>query len=95
MDFMIRPTTRTEDLYSYNQSQQLSSQTGCIGHLCADMHTDLNTFLTTWFSRRTSLENEAFRIPREYTPKQAEDFIVRACNFYAHHVHEKRKGECL
>ncbi len=61
MDFTIRPTTRTEDLYSYNQSQQLSSQTGCIGHLCADMHTDQNTFLTTWFSRRTMFEDDAFR----------------------------------
>ena len=61
-------------------------------------------YISELMSREKANQRESIRIPlerlngiipREYTPKQAEDFIVRACNFYAHHVHEKRKDEGL
>ena len=31
----LRPMTEGERIYSYSQSQQIISQTGCIGHLRA------------------------------------------------------------
>lgn len=37
IEMTIRPTTRTEDMYTYTQSSQIQGQTGCIGHLRADM----------------------------------------------------------
>ena len=40
MTLEIRPMTREEQKYSYTQSHQIAGQTGCIGHLRADMDTD-------------------------------------------------------
>ena len=36
MDFTIQIMTPEERKYTYTQSQQIISQTGCIGHLRAD-----------------------------------------------------------
>ena len=37
MDIEVRPATKTEQMYCYTQSDQIMGQTGCIGHLRADM----------------------------------------------------------
>ena len=47
MELEIRPTTRTEDMYTYTQSQQIRSQTGCIGHLRADMDSNGTGFFSS------------------------------------------------
>ena len=61
MTFELKTATKAEQMYAYPQSQQISSQVGCIGHLCADMNPDQNGFLTTWFGRRTNLETDEFK----------------------------------
>ena len=48
----IRPTTVTEDMYTYTQSSQLQGQTGCIGYLRADMDSNGNGFLGNFPLRR-------------------------------------------
>lgn len=52
MELNLRPMTEAERLYCYSQSQQIMAQTGCIGHLWADMDTDGRGFsaagTTTW-----------------------------------------------
>lgn len=40
MELNLRPMTEAERLYCYGQSQQIMAQTGCVGHLRADMDTD-------------------------------------------------------
>lgn len=61
MDFEMRPTTKTENMYTFNQSQQITSQTGCIGHLRADMDSDGKGFFSTWFDRRSDLKTDEFK----------------------------------
>lgn len=40
MNLSIRPMTPAERDYTYTQSHQIMSQTGCIGHLRADFGTE-------------------------------------------------------
>lgn len=47
----LRPMTAAERKYSYSQSQQLTSQTGCIGHLRAYFDRD-GQFSTSWDDHR-------------------------------------------
>lgn len=37
MNVEVRPATKAEQMYCYTQSDQIMGQTGCIGHLRADM----------------------------------------------------------
>ncbi len=37
MDIEVRPATKTEQMYCYTQSDQIMGQTGCIGHLRAEI----------------------------------------------------------
>ena len=57
----IRPTTRTEDFYTYTQSSQIQGQTGCIGHLRADMDSTGEGFFSTWEDHRGYLKTEQFK----------------------------------
>ena len=57
----IRPTTLQEDMYTYTQSSQIMSQTGCIGHLRADMDTYGDGFLSTWEDHRKYLKTDVFK----------------------------------
>lgn len=48
VDFTIRPMGVKEQVYSYTQSKQIMSQTGCIGHLRADLNDADGAFFTSW-----------------------------------------------
>lgn len=61
MKLEIRPMTRAEQKYSYIQSQQIAGQTGCIGHLRADMDTDGNGFFSSWDNHRGDLKTQEFK----------------------------------
>lgn len=61
MHFEIRPMTPQERIYSYTQSQQLIVQTGCIGHLRADMDTGGEGFFTRWDDHCENLKTQAFK----------------------------------
>ncbi len=62
MDTNIRPMQGTEHLYCYAQSQQISMQTGLIGHLRADMDASGEAFLSSFFNFRESLKSEDFKV---------------------------------
>ena len=61
IEMTVRPTTRTEDLYTYTQSTQIQGQTGCIGHLRADMDTSGEGFFSSWDNHRDYLKTEEFK----------------------------------
>lgn len=61
MDMTIRPMTPQERLYSYSQSQQITMQTSCIGHLRADMGKDSDEFWSTWDDHRADKKTEEFK----------------------------------
>lgn len=61
MELAIRPMMPEERNYSYRQSQQISMQTGLIGHLRADMDSNGFGFFSDWNDFRESLKNEAFK----------------------------------
>lgn len=61
MDMTFRPVTPAERNYTYSQSQQISMQTGCIGHLRGDMDTDGNGFFTSWDDFRKDLKTQEFK----------------------------------
>ena len=46
MEMVLRPATSAERLYTYAQSAQLCSQTGCIGYLRGDMGESGKDFYT-------------------------------------------------
>ncbi|MBK6087225.1 hypothetical protein JKK62_00890 [Ruminococcus sp. M6(2020)] len=50
-----------EARYSYRNSQQISSQTGLIGYLRADMGTNGNEFWSTWNDYRKDLKTDDFK----------------------------------
>ena len=50
MDIEVRPATKTEQIYCYTQSDQIMGQTGCIGHLRADMGVSGDQFFHDWTS---------------------------------------------
>ena len=61
MNKSIRPLTTEEVLYTYHNSQQISSQTGLIGHLRADMGSLGTEFHYTWFEFRSDLNTSEFK----------------------------------
>ena len=61
MEVTIRPMTPQERMYSYTQSQQIMTQTGCIGHLRGDLDSGGKGFFTSWDDYRTDLKTEAFK----------------------------------
>jgi len=50
-----------EQNYTYTQSQQISMQTGCIGHLRADMDTNGEGFFSSWDDFRKDLKTQDFK----------------------------------
>ena len=60
MDLTLRPMTQAEQAYCYSQSQQISGQTGFIGHLRADFGSTGTGFFSTFFDFRDSLKSEDF-----------------------------------
>ena len=61
MDMTFRAATPAERLYTAGQSMQIEGQTGCIGHLRADMGTDGSGFFRTWKDHRQNLNTEEFQ----------------------------------
>lgn len=61
MEMTFRPATPTERLYTYDQSAQLNSQTGCIGHLRGDMGRSGKEFHTTWTDHQGDLKTPEFK----------------------------------
>lgn len=61
MTLEIRPMTREEQKYGYTQSHQIAGQTGCIGHLWADMDTDGKGFFSSWDDHRGDLKTQEFK----------------------------------
>lgn len=61
MDFEFRPATKVERMYTYSQSQQISMQTGCIGHLRADMDSNGEGFFSSWDDFRKDLKTQEFK----------------------------------
>ena len=57
----LRPMSKEEMLYCYAQSQQISMQTGLIGHLRGDMDSNGQGFFTTFFDFRSSLKTDEFK----------------------------------
>ena len=53
--------TPLERMYSYTQSSQIESQSGCIGHLRADMGSDGKSFFSSWTDHRGDLKTEDFK----------------------------------
>ena len=59
MDFRVmKPEERN---YTYSQSQQISMQTGCIGHLRADMDSNGEGFFSSWDDFRKDLKTKEFK----------------------------------
>ena len=60
-EMTLRPMTAAEQMYSYSHSQQLMSQTGCIGHLRADFGSSGEQFFSSWDDHRGDLKSEDFK----------------------------------
>ena len=61
MEYEKRAMIEAEDKYTFQQSSQLSTQTGLIGHLRADMGTSGNEFHSEWFIWKESLKTDEFK----------------------------------
>ena len=60
-DLQLRPVTGAERLYLYSQSPQIDGQTGCVGHLRADLEAGSDRFFSVWEDHRPALKTGAFR----------------------------------
>lgn len=58
---LFQVMTKTDRLYCFSSSQQISMQTGLIGHLRADFGSNGNGFFSTFFDFRESLKTEDFK----------------------------------
>ena len=61
MESNAAPLKGKEYLYTYRNSQQISSQTGLIGYLRADMGTLGTEFFSTWNGFRDDLNTQDFK----------------------------------
>ena len=61
MELTFQTATPAERLYTARQSMQIEGQSGCIGHLRADMGGDGKGFFRTWKDHREYLSTEEFQ----------------------------------
>lgn len=61
MELQMQTMTPAERKYTYQQSQQISMQTGLIGYLRADFGRDGKGFYSTWNEFRADLKTEDFK----------------------------------
>ena len=61
MEMIIRSATPAERLYTYTQSQQIIGQTGCIGHLMADVDTHGIAIYSQWDDHYAKLKTDEFK----------------------------------
>lgn len=79
MELEIWDMLPAEQKYSYTQSPQLISQTGCIGHLRGDMDTNGEGFFTSWTDHMTRLKTDAF--------KEEFDDVIHMLRFHPDYDH--------
>lgn len=61
VEYEKRAMIEIEDKYTFEQSSQISGQTGLIGYLRADMGSDGNGFYSTWNGYRNDLKTDEFK----------------------------------
>ena len=59
--FVIKKLPKREEVYTFKQSIQISSQCGLIGYMRADMGVAGNEFWSTWNDFRTDLKTQTFQ----------------------------------
>ena len=79
MELEIWDMLPAEQKYSYSQSSQLISQTGCIGHLRGDMDTNGEGFFTSWTDHMARLKTDAF--------KEEFDDVIHMLRFHPDYDH--------
>lgn len=57
----VFPLPKEQKNYTYSNSQQISMQTGLIGHLRADFGSSGDSFYSTWFDFRRDLKTDEFK----------------------------------
>lgn len=87
--FELAPMKAEEVLYSYRNSQQISSQTGLIGYIRADMGTNGKEFWSTWNGFRNDLNTTEFR--------NQTDTVINACRDKGNFLSDRSMlaGYCL
>ena len=99
MESNAAPLKGKEWLYTYRNSQQISSQTGLIGYLRADMGTLGTEFFSTWNGFRDDLNTDDFKkdidtVINSFREKggflsnrdQLEDFCINSDNVFAYNT---------
>jgi hypothetical protein len=61
MDISIRPMKKEEESFCYTQEQKLMEESGCIGHLRADMDTNGKGFFSSWDDHCADKKTQAFK----------------------------------
>jgi hypothetical protein len=61
MNIEIFEATTPEQLYTFTQSSQIASQTGCLGHLRADFGENGTGFYTSWEDHCGDLKTDEFK----------------------------------
>lgn len=59
--FEIKKLNKAEEIYTFKQSNQISSQCGLIGYMRADMGVNGNEFWSTWNDYKKDLKTSAFQ----------------------------------
>ena len=99
MESNVAPLKGKEYLYTYRNSQQISSQTGLIGYLRADMGTLGTEFFSTWNGFRDDLNTQDFKddidtVINSFREKggflsnrdQLEDFCINSDKVFAYNT---------
>lgn len=99
MESNAAPLKGKEYLYTYRNSQQISSQTGLIGYLRADMGTLGTEFFSTWNGFRDDLNTDDFKkdidtVINSFREKggflsnrdQLEDFCINSDKVFAYNI---------
>ena len=99
MESKAAPLKGKEYLYTYRNSQQISSQTGLIGYLRADMGTLGTEFFSTWNGFRDDLNTQDFKDDIDAVINslrkdggflsnrdQLEDFCINSDNVFAYNT---------
>ena len=73
----IRPVEGTEELYCYRNSQQISAQTGLIGHLRADFGRTGKEFYSSFFDFREDLKSPDFKAELDIVINELRDGFLK------------------
>ena len=73
----IHPVEGTEELYCYRNSQQISAQTGLIGHLRADFGCTGKEFYSSFFDFREDLKSPDFKAELDIVVNELRDGFLK------------------